>query len=218
MDSVLMLVLVGTLTLAVVLSAFAWRALRRERERSTARVTRLQALSADEPSPPTWDPPIAAPARSGVTALVVIVFMAIGAGTVYGLYGPSWPIGRGSSGATTASPLELVSLSHRRDAGDFVVTGLVQNGDPRAETPALTAVVYLFDAQGQFLTSGKTALETGRVHPADVSPFTVRVPDAGAVARYRVGFRLDDGASFPHVDRRAEGISGTTMATVEAQR
>ncbi len=217
MDSVLLLVLVGTLTLALVLSAFAWRALRRERDRSTARVARLQALTTDEPTPPSWEPHVA-PARGGVTALVIVVFMAIGAGTVYGLYGPAWPGGLGRAGATTANPLELVSLSHRRDARDFVVTGLVQNGDGHAETPALTAVVYLFDAQGRFLTSGKTPLETGRVHPADVSPFTVRVPDAGAVARYRVGFRRDDGTSFPHVDRRAEGISGTTVATVEAQR
>lgn len=217
MDSVLLLVLIGALTLAVVLSAFAWRALRRERDRSSARVARLQGLSSDEPVMPAWEPP-AAPARGGSTVLVVVVFMAIGAGTVYGLYGPGWTAQGNSGDAATASPLELVSLAHRRDAGDFVVTGLVQNGDTRAQTPPLSAVVYLFDADGQYLTSATRPLDTGRVHAADVSPFTVRVPAAGAVARYRVGFRRDDGATFPHVDRRAEGISGTTMATVEAHR
>lgn len=217
MDSVLLLVLIGALTLAVVLSAFAWRALRRERDRSSARVARLQGLSSDEPVIPAWDPPTA-PARGGVTVLVVVVFMAVGAGTVYGLYGPGWTARSGSGDTATSAPLELVSLAHRRDSGDFVVTGLVQNGDTRAQTPPLSAVVYLFDADGQYLTSATTPLDTGRVHAADVSPFTVRVPAAGAVARYRVGFRRDDGATFPHVDRRAEGISGTTAATVEAGR
>ena len=107
MDSVLLLVLVGTLTLALVLSAFAWRALRRERDRSTARVARLQALTTDEPTPPSWEPHVA-PARGGVTALVIVVFMAIGAGTVYGLYGPAWPGGLGRAGATTAKDMGKV--------------------------------------------------------------------------------------------------------------
>lgn len=254
MDSVLLLVLVGAVVLAIVMSAFAWRVLRRDRSRSAARVARLEALSAPEdhtlsfdepvddepllidesfdeplietrpmraPSAPLFVAPEPQPRRLGAMVMVIIVFMAIGAGTVYGLYGPAWPAGfalREATASADTTPVELVSLTHRRDGGDFVVTGLVQNPHPRAATPALSVVVYLFDDRGQFLTSATGTLETGRIHPSDLSPFHVRVTNAGTVARYRVGFRQDDGRAFAHVDRRSEGINGTTLATVEASR
>ncbi len=239
MESVMVLVMIGALTLAVVLSAFAWMALRRDRRRAEIRVSRLQALAADPAREITFDVPaleppdpvdvplapaaglFAAPApapspRWGLTALVVIVFMGAGAGTVYGLYGPALPSLLPARGpVASATPVELVSLGHRREAADFVITGLLQNPHATESTPPLTAVVFLFDDAGQFLTSAKAPVETGVVPAGDLSPFTIRVAAPGKVGRYRVGFRRDDGSVFAHVDARATGISGTTMATVE---
>lgn len=245
MDSVMVLVMIGALTLAVVLSAFAWIALRRDRRRAEIRVSRLQALASeparelsfDDPSPEPSrlepaDLPLTPPSsglfaeptrtrapRWGLTAAVVVVFLAAGAGTVYGLYGPPLTsLLPARSSAASTEPVELVSLGHRREAADFVVTGLLQNPDPAASTPPLTAVVFLFDADGQFLTSAKAAIDTGIVPAGDLTPFTIRVSAPGKVSRYRVGFRRADGAVYAHVDRRAAGISGTTVATVEETR
>lgn len=239
MESLLLVVMVVALVFAVAMSMFAWRVLRRDRGRTEDRVARLRALATApepdlapesdfdpeivyHPAPGLFAPP--APARTGWgrSVLVVVVFMAAGAGTVYGLYGmdqsfvwPSLP-----AGATTqAQPLELLSLTHRRESGgDFVVTGLVQNPSAARQTPALVAVVYLFDADGQYFTSGKAAIDVPTLAPGDQSPFLIRIPNISKVSRYRLGFRLGDGGVFAHVDRRGEPLIGTTAANVEDAR
>jgi hypothetical protein len=169
--------------------------------------------------------PVPAPAgpRWGTMALVVVVFMGIGAGTVYGLYGSgqtlSWPVTAFSAASNTSAPLELVSLSHRRESGgDFIVTGLVQNPVSGRSTAGLVAVVYLFDGDGQYFTSGKAAIEVGTLAPGDQSPFVIRLPNITKVSRYRIGFRLGDGGVYAHVDRRGDPLVGTTAAVVEETR
>lgn len=151
--------------------------------------------------------------------VVVAVFMAIGAGTVYGLYNTEMPIAWPSrSPAAAPAPLELLSLTHRRDGRDFIVTGLVQNPGGARPTPGLQAVVYLFDGKGEYFTSGKAVLELPSIPSGEVSPFMVRIAGVDTVTRYRLGFRLDDGSTFAHVDRRGEPMTGTTAAVVEEGR
>jgi hypothetical protein len=149
--------------------------------------------------------------------------MTIGAGSVYGLYGSgqhiSWPVASFSPSAAVPAPLELVSLSHRREpGGDFIVTGLVQNPVQGRSTAGLVAVVYLFDGDGQYFASGKSAIEVSSLAPGDQSPFLIRLPSITKVSRYRIGFRLGDGGVYAHVDRRGEPLVGTTAAVVEETR
>jgi hypothetical protein len=243
MESLLVVVLVVALLVAVAMCLFAWRVLRRDRERSDVRIARLRAMASSDSGPepdiriePDYEPEIvhqpsaglfAAPqpapsgARWGTFALVVLVCMSIGAGTVYGLYGSgktfAWPAL--SASAPPASPLELLSLTHRREpAGDFIVTGLVQNPLNGRPTAGLMAVVYLFDAEGEYFASGKAAIDLPSLAPGDQSPFLIRLPNVTKVSRYRVGFRMNDGGVFAHVDRRGEPLVGTTAAVVEESR
>lgn len=218
MESLLVIVLVVALFVAVGMSLFAWRVLRRDRERSDVRIARLRAITSSSYSAPE---PVTSGPRWGLFALVVLVCMSIGAGTVYGLYGSgqtfSWPTL--SASAPAASPLELLSLTHRRDpGGDFVVTGLVQNPLNGRTASGLVAVVYLFDAEGEYFASGKAAIDLPALAPGDQSPFLIRLPNITKVSRYRLGFRMNDGGVFAHVDRRGEPLAGTTAAVVEQSR
>ena len=112
-------------------------------------------------------------------------------------------------------PLELLSLRHAAASdGSFTITGLVQNpldGEPQN---GIVVVVYLFDDSGRYFAGGRATLENSVAHPGGESSFSVRVPDAGAVTRYRVGFRHDDGTVVQHVDRRGQSPAGTTGDTV----
>lgn len=111
------------------------------------------------------------------------------------------------------APLELLSLSHRTEADDFVVAGLIQNPGEGAMTPSVMAVVYVFNAQGEYFASGKAALEFAPLAPGAESPFIVRLPKTSGVTRFRVGFRAQDGSVVAHVDRRGQPIGGTTGGT-----
>jgi hypothetical protein len=65
----------------------------------------------------------------------------------------------------------------------------------------LVAVVFLFDRDGGFITSGRAALESSALIPGGESTFVVTVPATAEVGRYRVSFRADDRV-ISHVDRR----------------
>jgi hypothetical protein len=241
MESLLVVVMVIALALAVAMCLFAWRVLRRDRSHSDARVAHLRSLASDEPAlewqpddteaaddfepeityaaPGLFNAAPPAPARTSWGALIAVVaiFMAVGAGSVYALYGSApaiaWPT---LSAQPAETPLELIALTHRRDpSGEFVVTGLVQNPAAGRATPALSAVVYVFGPDGEYFTSGTAAIEVPVLAPGDQSPFTIRLAGLTKVSRYRLGFRRQDGGAFAHVDRRGEPLAGTTAATVE---
>ncbi len=99
------------------------------------------------------------------------------------------------------SPLELVSLRHERQNQKLAVSGLVRN--PAAGQPVehLTAVVFLFDRQGGFITSAKAEVDFLKLGAGDESPFVVSLDAPASVSRYRVSFRTDEGV-LPHIDRR----------------
>jgi hypothetical protein len=117
-----------------------------------------------------------------------------------------------ANAAATASPtaaasagLELLSLRDSRESGSLTITGLVQN--PRNGSPLsrVTVTAYAFDDKGAFLASGRALIDITALSPGDESPFVVTVPVADTVARYRIGFRGEDGRVIAHVDRRQSG-------------
>jgi hypothetical protein len=251
MDTMMWVILAGALALAIGMAVVAWRLLRSDRERTEARAAMLRQL-AFEPEPAlnerafqapieaSFEPSFGAtvdrtppPTRRLMAVAVVVVFMAIGAGSVYGIYKPGavhdGTDGGGGTGGTVntrndgtagkasprgeVAPLELLSLSHRTEAGDFVVAGLVQNPSEGRPAASVMAVVYVFNAKGEYFASGKASLEFAPLAPGAETPFVVRLPKTSGVTRFRVGFRAQDGSVVAHVDRRGQPVSGTSGGT-----
>jgi len=97
--------------------------------------------------------------------------------------------------------VELVSLRDSRKADSLTITGMVRN--PQGATlTRVTVTAYTFDDKGSFLASGRALIDVTSLAPADESPFVVTVPVTDAVARYRIGFRGEDGRVIAHVDKR----------------
>ena len=147
------------------------------------------------------------PQRLAIAGALAVVLGGIG------LLARTWPSGRvpGASVATAPASsaavlLELLSLRHSQEAESLTITGLVQS--PRSGTPLskITATAMLFGADGAFIASGRTPLDLTTLRPGDESGFVITVPMAGGasatVARYRIGFRGEDGRIIGHVDRR----------------
>ena len=121
-----------------------------------------------------------------------------------------------ATGATTGSAsgqqtalLELLSLKQTQDNGALTITGLVQNPRDGAVLSKISATALVFSADGSFLASGRAPLDYTVLRPGDESAFVISVPVNAPVARYRVGFRSEDGRVIGHIDRR----TATTMAS-----
>lgn len=139
--------------------------------------------------------------QRGLAIATVVFFIVITGGFL------SMTSGSDSAPATAAtssgSPLELVSLSHARQSGKLAVSGLVRNPVAGKPVERLSAVVFLFDRAGTFVTSSKAGVDFLKLGAGDESPFVVSIDAPASVARYRVSFRTDDGV-VPHIDRRGE--------------
>ena len=101
------------------------------------------------------------------------------------------------------TPLELLSLKHTQESDRIVITGVVQNPRTAEAIAHVEASVFVFGPNGAFLSSSRAPLDFTTLTPGAESPFVVTVPVSGQVARYRVGFRTEDGHVLPHVDKRA---------------
>jgi hypothetical protein len=146
--------------------------------------------------------------RSLAMAAAVLCVGLLG-GLVWMMAGP-----RGTSAAAVGpnSPLELVSLRHERLDEKLAVSGLVRNPAAGKLVERLSAVVFLFDRQGAFVTSAKADVDFLKLGAGDESPFVVSIAAPATVARYRVSFRTDEGV-VPHIDRR-----GTTPLATEGEQ
>jgi len=111
------------------------------------------------------------------------------------------PMPTTAASPTSSIPLELVALGHQRDGDRLIVRGVIRNPPGGGGTDRLTAVVFLFDRDGGFVTSGRASIEPAVLPPGGESTFLVTVPGAADVSRYRVSFRSDSGI-VPHVDKR----------------
>lgn len=230
--TILIVTTAAALGLAIAMGLILWLILREERRRSSARAALLADMAADGQgegvSGPADELLIAdraddlpgfhseadlfapAPARSPWPQRIAIaaVLAAVLGGIT--LATRAWPSRQLPAAAATAATqpalLELLSLAHAQQAEALTITGLVQN--PRDGTPLakITATAMLFAADGTFIASGRTPLDLTTLRPGDESGFVITVPMAGnasgSVARYRIGFRGEDGRIIGHVDRR----------------
>ena len=128
----------------------------------------------------------------------VVLFLVLSGGLVWSMSGP-----RGTTAQAMGpnSPLELVSLTSQREGNKLAVSGLVHNPASGKPVQNLSAVVFLFDRTGTFVTSSRAKVDFLKLAAGDESPFVVSLDAPPTVARYRVSFRTDDGI-VPHVDRR----------------
>ena len=132
----------------------------------------------------------------------VVLFVGLASGLFWAMSGP-----RGTSAVAVGPnmPLELVSLRHDRQSTKLAVSGLVRNPVTGRPVERLSAVVFLFDPQGSFMTSATAPVDFIKLGVGDESPFVVALDAPANVARYRVSFRTDEGV-VPHIDRRGAPI------------
>jgi hypothetical protein len=228
----LLFVTLTSMLLAAIMSLVAWRIAGDERRRSEARIAALAAdihghdaapargasddlelrprrvvstgpelFTTAQPDPGRrWGTVVAGGVFvvAAVGALVIVLSGGSGVTTHASNQAPA-----GLPPAAAALPLELVALGHDRDSDRLTVRGVVRNPESGAAVDRLTAVVFLFNRDGGFLSSGRVAVESSALRPGGEATFVVIVPGAGAVDRYRVSFRTDD-RIVPHVDRRAQ--------------
>jgi hypothetical protein len=219
-----------SLLVAIVMTAVAWRMSAEERRRSSMRVATLAAdihdgdfdlrsdASDGDGAAPVGDLfTVAQPAQSGTRFATVIACGVIVVGT---LATATLLLSSGSRSAkagtaenrTTpdaqaeAVPLELLALGHDRAGDELTVRGVIRNPSSGVAVDRLTAVVFLFNRDGGFLTSGRASVESPALVPGGESRFVVSVPSAADVGRYRVSFRTDDRV-VPHVDRREPALA-----------
>jgi hypothetical protein len=233
MNNILLTTTIVAVAAAIAALVIMYATLRHDRRRSHARAAALRTMAA--PADPLYDAPVgpiewdelpadggreaerpmfresteASPWGRRIAAAVVMAATVTAAGYVLLSRGdtaapPTTP------SAATLPPLELLSLRHTQEDGRLLITGLVQN--PRAGNPLtkVVATAFLFAADGTFIASGRAPLDFSTLAAGDESPFVLTVPVTGTVARYRVGFRGEDGRVIAHVDRRAAGTLART--------
>lgn len=141
----------------------------------------------------SWGPRIAVAA--GVLAVLL--------GVTFSVLSPGRTAADGAVAASsTAAPLELLTLRHAAETGSLIVSGLVQNPKRGAPLGRAVATAYALAADGSVLATGRAPIDVVALGPGEESPFVVTVPVSGSVARYRIGFRAEDGSVIAHVDRR----------------
>ena len=219
-----------SLLVAIVMTAVALRMSAEERRRSSGRVATLAGdihdgefdLQADAPQRDGMAPvgdlfTVAQPAQSGTRFATVIACGVIVVGT---LATATLLLSSGSQAAKAVSaesrttpagtpnpvPLELLALGHDRTGDELTVRGVIRNPSSGVAVDRLTAVVFLFNRDGSFLTTGRATVESPALVPGGESRFVVTVPSAADVGRYRVSFRTDDRV-VPHVDRREPALA-----------
>jgi hypothetical protein len=149
--------------------------------------------------------------QRGLAVAAAILFVVLGGGAYWMLSAPGATDGARAAAVPTNAPLELMSLRHERTGSRLSLSGLVRNPSVGTPVDGLTAVVFLFDAQGAFITSARTGVDFTRLAPGDESPFVINVDAPSNVARYRVSFRTEAGV-VTHVDRRAEQPATTAIS------
>lgn len=138
--------------------------------------------------------------QRSLAVAAVAMFVVLSGGLVWMMSGPE---GTSAVAVGPNSPLELVSLSHARQNDKLAVSGLVRNPAAGKPVERLSAVVFLFDRMGTFVTSSRAHVDFLKLGAGDESPFVVSIDAPPTVSRYRVSFRTDDGV-VPHIDRRGE--------------
>lgn len=206
--------IVSTLA-ALIASVIAIRATREERRRSAARVAALaRAIHGDAETPAGAGDRLFADAGASSSGSRWGIAFAAGAFVVATLAAVAVVVSGGGSSsevvarsatppATEATiPIELLALVHEREGNALTVRGVVRNPPGGSEKDGLTAIVSLFNRDGNFLMSARAAVESSALIPGGESTFIVTVPAAPDVGRYRVSFQAADQV-VAHVDKRS---------------
>ena len=158
------------------------------------------------------------PQRLGVVVAVAIVVaiatIAVRSRITSAPHGTLGQTAANASATPASGLLELISLTHKQDGTTLTITGLVQNPRDGVPLTKVAATAYLFGPDGSLLASGRAPLDFTLLRPGDESAFAISVPVTATVARYRVGFRGEDGRIIGHVDRRGSG----TIAAITRDR
>lgn len=218
----LLLVALIAIVLAAATYAVAWNRSRDERRRRDARIA---ALAAD-----IHDEPLAGPVITGstgdlfavrphtgigfrfapVAAVVLLVCGSVAALAVVSSSASGEATLRSESAVPAAprpqrpaetEPVELVALGHDREGDRLTVRGVVRNPSSGVALDRVTAVVLVYKEDGGFAGSGRATVDSTTLGPGGETAFTVTVPGATHIGRYRVSFRTEDRV-VPHVDRR----------------
>ena len=112
-----------------------------------------------------------------------------------------------------AMPVELLSLDHRRQGDYLAVSGSLRNPRGGKERAQLSITATVFDRAGAIVGTGQTPLPVAVLPPGGETAFTISLPDADQINRYRVSF-MEDHSRLPHVDRRQS--DATTDAAMPA--
>jgi len=165
----------------------------------------------------TEAPPEDSGRQKSLAFAAMFLFVILSGGLLWMMSGPrgTTPVAVGPN-----SPLELVSLSHARQDKKLAVSGLVRNPAAGKPVERLSAVVFLFDRMGTFVTSSRANVDFLKLGAGDESPFVVSLDAPPTVSRYRVSFRTDDGI-VPHIDRRSDPVSiqeSTVKSSVISQQ
>jgi hypothetical protein len=157
-------------------------------------------------------PRVSGNGQKSIAFAAIALFVVLSGGLVWMMSGPE---GTSAAAIGPNSPLELVSLSHQRQNNKLEVSGLVRNPVAGKPIEHLTAVVFLFDRMGTFVTSSKANVDFLKLGAGDESPFVVSLDAPDSVSRYRVSFRTNDGV-VPHIDRRNDSV-GNQESAVKSQ-
>jgi hypothetical protein len=216
---------VAAFALAALFGGLALRFARAERLRSEARVAALAAAIDGNAGADTGVPTMFSQTRRSAVQGRPLLKLGIGFAFAVSVIVSIAMVGdrRAEEGATeppvasdaASGSLELVSMRHERVADGLTVTGLVRNAGG-ATPDELFAVAFAFDRDGNYVASGRAALDFPRLAPGDESPFRITIADVKDVGRYRVSFRTEAGV-VRHIDRRpAVAAAGTPALRVSA--
>jgi len=156
-----------------------------------------------------WSHRFAVMAGLGLVLASVVLFSLAANGRTAARHAPAAGSGTAAATQTGVRPaaaigLELLSLRDSRQSTALTITGLVQNPRNGGALSRVTVTAYAFDDKGSFLASGRALLDVTALAPGDESPFVVSVPVTETVARYRIGFRGEDGRVIAHIDKRQQ--------------
>ena len=154
------------------------------------------------PSPTELFAPIAGASASlrpflATVAAAVVVLAMVSFVMLFGLPGgaPADP------DTGTAQPVELLSLAHARQGEYLAITGSIRNPSDGIERGQLSVTATVFDRDGAVVGTGQTPLPVTVLPPGSETLFTISLPDADRINRYRISF-MQGQDSVPHVDRR----------------
>ena len=115
-------------------------------------------------------------------------------------------------------PVELLSLTHSKRGDYLEISGAIRNPPDGIERSRLSVAATVFDLTGTAIGSGQTPIRVGLLPPGGETTFSIALPDADLINRYRISF-MQDQSTLPHVDRRrpSKQVHSTAQGSAGSQ-